>query len=143
MVVLPDVTAAGAQFRSGELFQPPGGLTTDEVLQTKRDIPDLLVWATPDSSPVTEWFGMSPEGPWKDQRVRQAVQYSWDRDAFIDVIYANQKLEDAGIPVNRRWNTAIPCGGPGSYMFFPGMWLDPQGNEFVPNAKYLPAATRT
>jgi ABC-type transport system substrate-binding protein len=70
------------------------------------------------------------------------VQYSWDRDTFIDVFFAVDKLNAAGIPENRRWNTSIPCGGPGSYMFFPGMWLDPQGSEFGENSKYFTLGSR-
>ncbi len=142
MIVLPDLTSATAQFESGAIYQPPNGLTTENVLRLKADHPELLVWATPDSTAVTEWFGMGTEGPWKDQRVRQAVQYSWDRDAFIDVFFSTDKLSAAGIPDNRRWNTSIPCGGPGSYMFFPGMWLDPQGAEFGDNAKYFTLGSR-
>ena len=143
MTVIPDPTAATAQFQAGNVYQTPlGGLTTEEVLRLKSDNPDLLMWATPDSASVTEWFGMGKEGPWKDQRVRQAVQYSWDRDTFIDVFFAVDKLNAAGIPENRRWNTSIPCGGPGSYMFFPGMWLDPQGSEFGENSKYITLGSR-
>ena len=142
MTVLPDVTSATAQFESGNIFQPPNGLTTENVLRLKADHPELLVWALPDSTAVTEWFGMGTDGPWKDQRVRQAVQYSWDRDAFIDVFFSTDQLTAAGIPENRRWNTAIPCGGPGSYMFFPGMWLDPQSSEFGENSKYFTLGSR-
>jgi ABC-type transport system substrate-binding protein len=140
--IIPDLSEQIDKFRAGEIFQAPGTFTTDTNLEFKRDIPDLLMWALPDSSAVTEWFGMSADGPWKDERVRQAVQYSWDRDLFIDVAYETRKLEAAGIPVNQRWNTAIPCGGPGSYMFFPGMWLDPQSSEFGQNAKYFTLGSR-
>jgi ABC-type transport system substrate-binding protein len=108
----------------------------------KNDIPEMNMYALPDSTAVTEWFGMGADGPWKDARMRQAVQYSWDRDLFIDVFFATDKLDAVGIPDNRRWNTAIPCGGPGSYMFFPGMWLDPQGSDFGENAKYITLGTR-
>jgi ABC-type transport system substrate-binding protein len=112
------------------------------MLDLKRSVPELQMRAIPDSTAVTEWFGMSAEGPWKDQRVRQAVQYSWDRDTFIDVFFATDKMEAQGIPTNKRWNTAIPCGGPGSYMYFPGMWLDPESRDFGPNAKYFTLGKR-
>jgi ABC-type transport system substrate-binding protein len=135
--IIPDPTQAAAQFRSGQLYQPGlGSLTVDDVLAAKRDNPDLLMRGTADATAVTEWFGMSAEGQWKDERVRQAVHYSWDTDAFIDVIGAVAKLEAAGIPAEKRWNTAIPGGGPGSYMYFPGMWLDPKGKDFGENSKY-------
>jgi ABC-type transport system substrate-binding protein len=135
--IIPDPSSVAAQFRTGQLFQPGLGFVVDDVLQAKKDNPDLLMRAIPDATAVTEWFGMSRDGPWKDQRVRQAVQYSWDRDAFIDVMFAVPKLEAAGIPAQKRWNTAIPGGGPGSYMYFPGMWLDPQGKDFGENTKYI------
>lgn len=141
--ILPDPTSAVTQFRAGNLYLPGLGLATlDDVVQTKKDLPELQMFATEDSTAVLEWFGMAPAGPWKDQRMRQAVQYSWDRDLFIDVHFATDVLDANGIPQNRRWNTAIPCGGPGSYMYFPGMWLDPQSSEFGENAKYITLGSR-
>jgi ABC-type transport system substrate-binding protein len=140
--IIPDPTQQEAQFRAGEIFQGPNSFTTETNLAVKNDVPDLNMWALPDSTAVTEWFGMGADGPWKDVRMRQAVQYSWDRDLFIDVFFATDKLSAVGIPDNRRWNTAIPCGGPGSYMFFPGMWLDPQSSDFGENAKYFTLGSR-
>ena len=142
-VIVPDAAAAAAQYRAGQLYQPGLGLSSiDDILQAKKDIPDLMLRAIPDTTAVTEWFGMSSEGPWKDERVRQAVHYGWDYDAFIDVIGATAKLEAAGIPFERNWNTAIPGGGPGSYMYFPGMHLDPRKKEFGENAKYFTLGDR-
>jgi ABC-type transport system substrate-binding protein len=140
--MIPDLTQATAQFKVGQLFAPGLGLTVEDNLQLKKDVPALQMRAIPDSTAVTEWFGMAADGPWKDERVRQAVQYAWDRNTFIDVFFVTDKLEAAGIPANKRWNTAIPCGGPGSYMFFPGMWLDPQGKDFGPNAKWFTLGDR-
>ena len=140
--VIPDAAQQETQFRAGEIFQGPLSLVTEAMLSVKNDIPEMNMWALQDSTAVTEWFGMGADGPWKDARMRQAVQYSWDRDLFIDVFFATAELDAVGIPDNRRWNTAIPCGGPGSYMFFPGMWLDPQGSEFGENAKYITLGSR-
>jgi len=140
--MIPDPTQGTAQFKLGRIYAPGLGLTVDDTIQLKKDVPALQMRAIPDVTAVVEWFGMSADGPWKDERVRQAVQYSWDRDTFIDVFSATDKLEAAGIPTNKRWNTAIPGGGPGSYMYFPGMWLDPQGKDFGPNAKYFTLGKR-
>jgi ABC-type transport system substrate-binding protein len=135
--IIPDPTAADAQFRAGQLYQPGFSLSTVEaILQAKKDIPDLQMRSVPDATAVVEWFGMSADGPWKDERVRQAVHYAWDNDTFIDVTASVDKLEAVGIPADKRLNTAIPGGGPGSYMFFPGMYLDPKGKDFGENAKY-------
>ena len=142
-VIVPDAAAAAAQYRAGQLYQPGLGFSSiDDILQAKKDIPELMLRAIPDTTAVTEWFGMSSEGPWKDERVRQAVHYGWDYDAFIDVLGATAKLETAGIPFERNWNTAIPGGGPGSYMYFPGMYLDPRKKEFGENAKYFTLGDR-
>jgi ABC-type transport system substrate-binding protein len=140
--MIPDPTQGTAQFRAGRIYQPGLGLTVDDNLQLKKDVPALQMRAIPDVTAVVEWFGMAKDGPWKDQRVRQAVQYSWDRNTFIDVTFATDKLETAGIPAPKRWNTAIPGGGPGSYMYFPGMWLDPQSKDFGENAKYFTLGDR-
>jgi len=145
MPIIPDASVVHAQFRAGNLFgQGPTFSqylgTPQDILQLKKDIPELQLLSYTDSLAVTEWFGMS--GIWKDQRLRQAVQYSWDRDTFIDAMFATASLEGAGVPANKRWNTCLPCGDTGSYMYFPGAWLDPQGKDFGENAKWVTLGAR-
>jgi ABC-type transport system substrate-binding protein len=53
-----------------------------------------------------------------------------DRDLFIDVDLNVSNYENAGIPVETRWNSAIPAN------YFTGWWLDPRGKDFGPNAIY-------
>ena len=143
MPIIPDASTQLAQFRAGKLFGGglgAFGLTVEDVLQIKRDIPEMQMQAITDATAVTEWFGMS--GIWKDQRLRQAVQYSWDRDTWIDTIFATAALGRAGIPTTKRWNTVIPAGDVGTYMYFPGMWLDPQSKAFGENAKWVTLGDR-
>jgi ABC-type transport system substrate-binding protein len=54
---------------------------------------------------------------------------SWDRKAWIDAFYNVPQLEQGGLPVDARWNSALPAD-------HTDMWLDPQGKDFGPNAKY-------
>ena len=55
---------------------------------------------------------------------------SWDRDLCIDAFYNVDEFEAEGLPVETRWNT--DCRATGT-----GWWLDPQGKDFGPNAKYF------
>ena len=65
----------------------------------------------------------------RDERVRQAFSMSMDREAWIDAFYNVSNFEKDGLPVETRWNSALPLD-------FTGYWLDPQGKDFGPNAKY-------
>jgi ABC-type transport system substrate-binding protein len=77
-------------------------------------------------------FGQLPEGrnPFADERVRQAFSMSWDRKAWVDAMYNVPQLEAGGLPTDERWNSALPAD------FGSEWWLDPQGKDFGPNAKY-------
>jgi len=52
-----------------------------------------------------------------------------DRNAWIDAFYNVSNFQKDGLPVDTRWNSALPSD-------FVDMWLDPQGKEFGPNAMY-------
>jgi ABC-type transport system substrate-binding protein len=79
-------------------------------------------------------FGQLPEGssPFLDERVRQAVSMSWDRNGWIDVFNNVSKFEAEGLPVDTRWNSHIIAD-----WYVDGSWLDPRGKDFGPNAKYF------
>ena len=55
---------------------------------------------------------------------------SWDRKAWIDAMYNVPALEAGGFAMDERWNSALPAD------FGSEWWLDPQGKDFGPNAKY-------
>ena len=77
-------------------------------------------------------FGRLPDGrsPFMDERVRQAFSMSWDRDLYIDAVLQRLEVRGGGLPVETRWNSALPAD-------FEGWWLDPKGKDFGPNAKYF------
>jgi ABC-type transport system substrate-binding protein len=77
-------------------------------------------------------FGQLPErtAPILDERVRQAISMSLDRDLLNGVKYYVNEFTAEGLPVETRWNTDLPCT-------WEGFWLDPKGKDFGPNAKYF------
>ena len=137
--LLQDPAAVSAQLRTGNIWhQMPFALRTEDILKLKQDVPDLLLTLSYASDPETMRFGISKDSPFKDTRVRQAMSYAWDRDAFITIIYLTDKLEAQGIPTNVRWNAGFPCNETGMPNgMYKGTWLDPKSKEFGENAKYF------
>src|SRR5688572_7579974 len=78
-----------AQFRAGNIHYFPiaaqqAGIQQQDVLATKKDVPELnLVIGEFATSWFNSWFGYQ-NTVFKDQRVRQALSMSYDRDANID-----------------------------------------------------------
>jgi ABC-type transport system substrate-binding protein len=77
------------------------------------------------------FFGHAADSPFRDERVRQATSMSWDRNLYIEVAFETKKFEGEGLPMNKAWDAATPPAT------FPAVWLDPQGKDFGPNAKYF------
>jgi ABC-type transport system substrate-binding protein len=67
---------------------------------------------------------------WFDERVRQAVSMSIDRDLMIDTLNNVQTFTNAGLPVEKRWNSHLPLGEA-------EFWIDPQSKDFGDTAKYF------
>jgi len=130
MPIVPEYATQLAQFRSGAIYQM--AVTSQDILAQKRDIPELSLYAGDVAANGTHTaFGWLPSGksPFLDQRVRQAYSLSWDRDLFIETAGNTRAFESEGLPIQKRWNSSIPCN-------FEGYWLDPKGKEFGPSAKY-------
>jgi peptide/nickel transport system substrate-binding protein len=126
--IITEAAAALAQFKAGNLLQY--AVSAEDLLAVKQEEPRLSLYETEMTSIATAFtFGLLPEGksPFLDDRVRRAVSMSWDRDLFIDTFRNVPKFEAAGLPVEKRWNTAVTCN-------WDGWWLDPQGKDFGPNA---------
>jgi ABC-type transport system substrate-binding protein len=103
------------------------------VLSSKRQVPALQLYekeVTSTNQVIT--FGVLPEknAPLLDERVRQAISMSMDRDLLNGVKYYVKEYAAEGLPVETRWNTDLPCN-------WDGFWLDPKGKDFGPNGKYF------
>jgi ABC-type transport system substrate-binding protein len=123
-----------AQFRAGNIYTG-AAVRQEDIISTKQSLPDLKLYTvqTGTFSPgVTVYFGWSPvagNSAFKDERVRQALSMSWDRDLFIDTFYNVQKFRSQGLPVQTLWNAVFGTGA--------GSWLlDPRNKDFGANAKY-------
>jgi len=124
-----------AQFRAGAVYTG-AAVRQEDVVTTKQEIPELKMYTTAPpgtfSPGVTLYFGWQPvpgNQPFKDERVRQALSMSWDRDLFIDTFYNVSKFRDQGLPVQTVWHAVFGAGS--------GAWLlDPHSKDFGPNAKY-------
>jgi ABC-type transport system substrate-binding protein len=138
-IELPQLTeyaARLAQMRAGNmhLFND---IRAEDILTLKRDESRILLYETPFASTTTVWtFGHLPVGAnkFQDERVRQAVSMSWDRDLFIEAKYNVSTFRSEGLPVRTGWNSHQANRD----NFVAGGWfLDPQGKDFGPNAKYF------
>jgi ABC-type transport system substrate-binding protein len=122
-----------AQFKAGNIYD--GTIVRGEdILATKRDVPALKMYSVnagavqPGQVVVFGWQPTDANRPFKDERVRQALSLSYDRDAYIEAFYNVAKFQAEGLPVDTHWNSSM---GP-----FGQWWLDPRSKDFGPNAKY-------
>jgi peptide/nickel transport system substrate-binding protein len=129
-VFLADYSASLAQFKAKNAWTGDF-VRKEDVLGLKREFPDIVLsqGQFPRSGARFFFGNLEPETPFKDERVRQAVSLSIDRDLVIDVFDNVDKLKKEGLPLETRWNSALPAG-------WDGAWLDPKAKEFGPNAKY-------
>jgi peptide/nickel transport system substrate-binding protein len=138
---IPDYPAFLAQFKAGQVLNQFFGVFPDDLLQTKQDQPNIIIYERGLGAGQTRiGFGHLPESPFKDERVRQAVTRSIDRDLFTEVAFATKKFEDAGIPIEGPWDSAIVAS-----QAYTGWWLDPEGDalgEFAKSYLYDPAEAK-
>lgn len=135
--LIPDFQALGpqslAQFKAKRLWNLTP--SADLALEIKKESPDVLMFQV---SPFRgqgsqNYIGLSklPNSSFeKDVRVRQALAMLIDRDAYIEVNNNVSGFRKQGFPVEVGWHSHVPCS-------WPVVWLDPQGKDFGPNAKYL------
>jgi peptide/nickel transport system substrate-binding protein len=123
-----------AQFRAGNIYE--WDVRSDEILATKRQVPELNLYASSMSvSAIRTEYGWKPsppeKTPFRDERVRQAYSMALDRDVWIDLFFNVSKFRSEGLPIDTRWNTCVIADA------FEGWWLDPQGKDFGPNSQYF------
>ena len=134
--VISEYASRLSQFKAGNVHIWPE-IRAEDVITLKRDEPGIMLYETDFIPTTTVWtFGHLPVGnnKFQDERVRQAVSMSWDRDLFNLAKYNVDTFESEGVTVRTGWNSHLVNRDP----FVNGGWfLDPQGNEFGPNAKYF------
>jgi ABC-type transport system substrate-binding protein len=121
-----------AQFRAGNI--PTAAVQAEDVLQVKRDVPQLLMIEQRvfDQGLQSVRMGFKEGSIFRDTRVRQATSMLMDRDLVIDTFSGAQQFKDAGLNPPRRWHSSFLPPGYDDY------WLDPQDEaKFGPNAKFL------
>jgi ABC-type transport system substrate-binding protein len=134
--IIPEYAAALAQFKAGNLYTmgsrgPQYGVRPEDILTVKREEPRLLLYQGDlGGSGSTLALGYLPGSPFLDERVRQAISMSWDRDLYIETFNNVSSFTNEGLPVEIRWSSHLSPT-------FEGWWLDPKAKDFGPNAKYF------
>jgi ABC-type transport system substrate-binding protein len=140
--IITEYAAVLSQFKAGNLYTFGSHLASmligqEDVLGLKREQPEIAVYSGDlrvggGGSVGNFTFGWLPEGksPLLDERVRQAISMSIDRDLYADTFNNVRSFTDAGLPVETRWNTALNASTE-------GWWLDPKSKDFGANAKYM------
>ena len=136
--IVPEYASALSHFKAGNFYSMGSysatpGVTPEDVLPVVREEPRILVYQGDlRGTGSAMYFGWLPEGrsPFVDERVRQALSMSWDRDLFLDTFLNITNFEAEGLPTETRWNAHLGADAE-------GWWLDPKGKDFGPNAKYF------
>jgi peptide/nickel transport system substrate-binding protein len=132
MPFITEYAQAIAQLKAGNVLTY-AQVRGSDVVAVKKEKPELEMQVT--DVTVSEQkvaFGWLPAGrsPFVDERVRQALSMSYDRELFIDTFYNVSDFEKQGLPVDVRWNSHLPL--------IDGWWVDPRNEkEFGSNAKYF------
>jgi ABC-type transport system substrate-binding protein len=134
--LIPEYAQQLAQFKTGALSQVLVRVLAEDVLPTKKEVPNLQMVTgdlASNSPGASVRFGWDPidgkPSPFLDERVRQAVSMSFDRDSYIDAFFNVSKFESEGLPVDTYYYTQMG--------HVPDWTLDPRDAEkFGENAQY-------
>ncbi len=135
---LNDPAARAAQFQTGAIYAVGGlaDIAPDTVVQTKKDAPGLNMYSF--IAPINNvsfiqrmgWKDLNgKKSPFLDVRVRQAMAYAIDRDAYIDAFSNLAAFAKEGLPAEPLYHTSMG--------YIPGITLNPTDTKtFGENAKY-------
>jgi peptide/nickel transport system substrate-binding protein len=132
--IVQDYTQRLAQFRAGNILTDVVEGTQQDVVSTKKDLPETLLLEA-STFPITSGnmitFGWEEGSPWRDTRMRQALSMLIDREGFIDAIDNRDNFAKDGLELSARRSSVVPGG-------WTGYWVDPTDvAKFGPEAKYL------
>jgi len=128
---MPDSSAALAQFISGNVHVWTSYIAQEQVLSTKDQVPDLLMYSDdPATTSMRVIMGHKAGSPFADERVRRATMLTFDRDLAIETLGNTSAFEKAGLVVDKRYDSAMWVDAPA------GWWLNPKGKDFGPNAQW-------
>jgi ABC-type transport system substrate-binding protein len=134
---LPEYSTRLAQFKTGAIHDHYGNFNQEDILPTKRDVPELEIQAAGNDSTaltgaqIRAFFGQNADSPFRDERVRQAWIHTWDRELFIEVSSNVAKFRAEGLPMETIFVNGLRDQS------YPGWLLDPKAKDFGPNAKFF------
>ena len=130
MPVIGDYMARLGQFKAGNVWSSV--VSQEDVLTTKRTLPSTLLRQA-DNHATTAGslsFGYDGNSPWRDDRLRQAVSMSIDRETLVNLNSNRSRFLAEGLPVDIRYHTAVAAG-------WEGAWIDPTSADFGANGRYF------
>ena len=109
--LISEYAQMAAQFRAGNLHVPMPQIAQEEVLQMTKDVPGIKLYGVgiqPQSAAGNRLIFGWKTPQLRDERVRQAISMSHDRDLWIETWNNASKFESEGLPVERRWYGTFP-----------------------------------
>jgi peptide/nickel transport system substrate-binding protein len=119
-----------SQFKAGNIYDGTG-IIAEDVIQTKKDVSQLELMTTYFGTVLNRVGFGAADGPFTDERVRQAYVLTWDRDLFLTTVYNADKFQQGGLDVTLANESALQANT------FKGWLLDPRSSDFGPNSKFF------
>ena len=140
--LIPEYAASLAQFRAGNTYVMGGfsiiaagapSVSQEDVITLKKDVPAINMFAGDYGAAATRMLFGRRTPAFRDERVRLAMQMSFDRETWIDTLLNGANFEKAGLAIEKSWLGPFPNTG----KTFEGWRLEPRDEKsFGPNAKY-------